>query len=92
MERKSLELHGKKKLKWTKKSLQHLKNDEVLIKTIAGAVSVGAELPQYMESDITDMSPQYPKETGYESLGLFLLYPESIDVQNGLQQSGAFIE
>lgn len=25
-------------------------------------------------------------------IGLFLHYPESIDVQNGLQQSGAFVE
>jgi alcohol dehydrogenase len=69
MEQNSLVLYGKKKLKWIKRTLPPLENDEVLIKTIAEAVSVGAELPLYMESDITDMSPKYPKETGYESYG-----------------------
>lgn len=69
MEQNSLVLYGKKKLKWAKRTLPPIANDEVLIKTIAGAVSVGAELPQFMESDITDTSPRYPKETGYESFG-----------------------
>jgi alcohol dehydrogenase len=69
LEQNSLVLYGKKKLKWVKKHLPLLEKDEVLIKTIAGAVSIGAELPQFMESDKTDVSPKYPKETGYESFG-----------------------
>lgn len=69
MEQRSLVLYGKEKLKWTKTDLKPLDKDEVLIKTIAGAISIGAELPQYMESDIAEISPQYPKEIGYENYG-----------------------
>lgn len=69
MEQYSLVLYGKEELKWTRHILPPLKKDEVLIKTIAGAISIGAELPQYMESDFTEKSPNYPKETGYESYG-----------------------
>lgn len=65
----SLVLCGKKDLKWIQKKLPPLGKDEVLVKTIAGAISIGAELPQYMETDRTEMSPLYPKETGYESYG-----------------------
>jgi alcohol dehydrogenase len=69
MKQNSLVLYGKKELKWTRKILPPLQSDEVLIKTIAGAISIGAELPQFMESDITDTLPRYPKETGYENYG-----------------------
>lgn len=56
-------------MKWNQKELSPLEKDEILVKTIAGAISIGAELPQYMESDKTELSPHYPKETGYESYG-----------------------
>ncbi|KPL60956.1 alcohol dehydrogenase catalytic domain-containing protein [Rossellomorea vietnamensis] len=69
MKQNSLVLYRKKNLKWTQKKLPPLERDEILVKTIAGAISIGAELPQYMESDKTELSPHYPKETGYESYG-----------------------
>ncbi|MFD1736326.1 zinc-binding alcohol dehydrogenase [Bacillus salitolerans] len=69
MEQHSLVLFGKKDLKWIQKILPPLKKDEILIKTIASAISIGAELPQYMETDITEEVPRYPKETGYENYG-----------------------
>ena len=69
MKQKSLELTAKKKLQWITKTLPPLKEGEILIKTIAGAISIGAELPQYNEHDPTESSPAYPKETGYESYG-----------------------
>ncbi|PFG07133.1 alcohol dehydrogenase [Bacillus sp. es.034] len=65
----SLELTAKKTLQWTTQPLPPLKEDEILIKTIAGAISIGAELPQYNETDPTDLPSTYPKETGYESFG-----------------------
>ena len=65
----SLELKEKKTLQWTTKTISPLKEDEILIKTVAGAISIGAELPQYNETDPTDHPPSYPKETGYESYG-----------------------
>ncbi|TFB15032.1 zinc-binding alcohol dehydrogenase [Filobacillus milosensis] len=69
MKQNSLVLYGRKDLRWTQKEVLFLEKDEVLVKTIAGAISIGAELPQYKETDITEKSPQYPNETGYESYG-----------------------
>ncbi|RDI36438.1 alcohol dehydrogenase catalytic domain-containing protein [Falsibacillus pallidus] len=69
MEHDSLVLVGKKDLRWMTKSLDELNDDEMLVRTIAGAVSIGAELPQYMETDLTETAPVYPKETGYENYG-----------------------
>ncbi len=69
MKQNSLMLLGKKELKWIQNELPPLAHDEVLVKTIAGAISIGAELPQYLETDITERQPVYPKETGYENYG-----------------------
>lgn len=65
----SLTLVGPKQLEWKSKVLPPIEEDEVLIRTIAGAISIGAELPQYSETDVTDPNPSYPRETGYESYG-----------------------
>lgn len=78
MKQKSLILTGPKNLKWEKYSMSPLKKDEVLIKTIAGAISIGAELPQYNESDLTDPHPTYPRDTGYESYGEVLEVGSSV--------------
>lgn len=69
MIQQSLILSGKQKLEWIRNEIRDLEADEILIQTIAGAISIGAELPQYNESDVTDPNPLYPKETGYESYG-----------------------
>ncbi|MCA0985693.1 zinc-binding dehydrogenase [Guptibacillus algicola] len=69
MIQQSLVLMGKGKLEWERKVLDPIEKDELLIQTIAGAISIGAELPQYNESDVTDLNPEYPRETGYESFG-----------------------
>ncbi|OIU71780.1 zinc-dependent alcohol dehydrogenase [Rossellomorea aquimaris] len=78
MKQNSLMLLGKKELKWIQNELPPLANDEVLVKTIAGAISIGAEMPQYLETDITERQPAYPKETGYENYG------EIIEVGKGV--------
>ncbi|XXM72498.1 zinc-dependent alcohol dehydrogenase [Lysinibacillus sphaericus] len=78
MNQNSLVLLGKRELKWIQNELPPLSPDEVLVKTIAGAISIGAELPQYLQADITDKQPSYPKETGYENYG------EIIDVGEGV--------
>ncbi|CDQ39967.1 alcohol dehydrogenase catalytic domain-containing protein [Virgibacillus salexigens] len=69
MKQHSLELNGRRLLKWQVRELPPLDKNEVLIKTILGSISVGAEMPQYNESDITDVNPKYPKNTGYENYG-----------------------
>lgn len=72
MKQRSLVLIGKRNLEWQSRLVETLEKDEVLIETITGAISIGAEIPQYNESDVTDTSPHYPRETGYESYGRVL--------------------
>ncbi|EDL64527.1 zinc-dependent alcohol dehydrogenase [Bacillus sp. SG-1] len=69
MIQQSLELTGKQKLEWRRHKLGPLQKDEVLIQTIAGAISIGAALPEYDETDVTDPIPEYPRKAGYESYG-----------------------
>ncbi|WP_377865598.1 zinc-binding dehydrogenase [Bacillus sp. R86525] len=69
MEQNKLVLEGPKQLKWQTDKIRSLQDDEIIVKTIAGAISIGAELPQYKESDVTDTNPFYPRKTGYESYG-----------------------
>jgi alcohol dehydrogenase len=69
MLQQSLVLTGKQQLTWKSNKVRNLEDDEILIQTIAGAISIGAELPQYNQSDVTDTHPRYPRETGYESYG-----------------------
>ncbi|MFZ0074724.1 MAG: hypothetical protein WAL00_01310, partial [Exiguobacterium undae] len=52
---------------WTTHTLPPQQANELLVRTIAGAISIGAELPQIRGNDLTDPFPIYPKETGYES-------------------------
>lgn len=66
---KSLILHGPKTLYWKEEMLPALRDDAVLIETIAGAMSVGSEIPRY-RGDSRESEPlKYPLMTGYESYG-----------------------
>ncbi|PER45888.1 alcohol dehydrogenase [Bacillus thuringiensis] len=69
MEQYKLVLEGAKQLKWEPGKIRSIQDDEIIVKTIAGAISIGAELPQYNGSDVTDTNPFYPRKTGYESYG-----------------------
>ncbi|PED86356.1 zinc-binding dehydrogenase [Bacillus cereus] len=69
MEQYKLILKGPKQLKWEINEIKDIQDDEIIVKTIAGAISIGAELPQYNGSDVTEMNPFYPRKTGYESYG-----------------------
>ncbi|GMR66418.1 alcohol dehydrogenase catalytic domain-containing protein [Bacillus cereus] len=69
MEQNKLVLEGPKRLKWETREIKFIQDDEIIVKTIAGAISIGAELPQFKGSDVTDMTPIYPSKTGYESYG-----------------------
>lgn len=79
MKQNSLVLYGKKELEWAQKEIPPLEKDEILVKTIAGAVSIGTELPQYMETDKTEDTTHYPKETGYESYGEIMEVGEAVE-------------
>ncbi|WP_242319792.1 zinc-binding dehydrogenase [Bacillus cereus group sp. BfR-BA-01349] len=69
MEQYKLILKEPKQIEWETNEIKDIQDDEIIVKTIAGAISIGAELPQYKESDVTDTNPIYPKKTGYESYG-----------------------
>lgn len=69
MKQHMLVLKGRRLLEWDVQELPPLEKNEVLIKTIVGAISVGAEVPQYNENDVTDVIPEYPRNTGYENVG-----------------------
>ncbi|MBE7121723.1 zinc-binding dehydrogenase [Bacillus cereus] len=69
MDKYKLVLEGPKQLKWQTCEIRPIQDDEIIVKTIAGAISIGAELPQYKESDLSDANPLYPRKTGYESYG-----------------------
>jgi alcohol dehydrogenase len=68
MQQHSLLLHAPRRLGWVAEELPPPGPRELLARTIAGAVSVGAELPQYRGGERGARAPAYPRMTGYESL------------------------
>lgn len=69
MRTQSLLLMEPGRLAWIAEELPEPAPDEALIQTIAGAVSVGAELPQYAGTERGGERRGYPRMTGYESVG-----------------------
>jgi alcohol dehydrogenase len=69
MKRRSLLLTAPRQLEWVVEDLSSPAPEEVLVQTIAGAVSVGTELPQYQGTEREVVARGYPRMTGYESLG-----------------------
>ncbi len=69
MESRSLLLMAPHQLDWVAEDLPTPNRQEVLVRTTAGAVSIGTELPQYMGTEREVVVRGYPRMTGYESLG-----------------------
>ncbi|MFK7805916.1 MAG: zinc-binding alcohol dehydrogenase [Anaerolineae bacterium] len=67
MKRRSLMLIEPKTVIWVEESLPALKTDEIHVRTIAGAISIGTELPIYQGIHRGSSPVVYPKMTGYES-------------------------
>lgn len=57
-------------LTWHTDVLQAPEAGDVLIRTVAGAISSGTELPQYMGTERSGYARPYPQMTGYESVGV----------------------
>ncbi len=69
MRRRSLYLAAPRKLVWQQEELSAPGPSELLVETVAGAVSVGAELPQYL--GVARGGPEgYPRMTGYENIAV----------------------
>lgn len=69
MQRRSLLLTAPRQLAWVAEDVPSLRPDEVLVQTRAGAISIGAEVPQYTGTARSTSQPGYPYMTGYESIG-----------------------
>ena len=67
--RRSLLLTAPRRLRWTAEELPPLWDDEVLVRTAAGAISIGSELPLYRGTARSGGPATYPRMTGYESVG-----------------------
>jgi len=70
MERQSWLLTAPRQLTLVTETLPTVQPDEVLVRTTASAVSVGAELPQYRGAERIATPHGYPRMTGYESVGV----------------------
>lgn len=53
---------------------------DVHVRTLAGAISIGAELPQWLEQDMTITDYHYPLETGYESYGEVIAIGDAVQI------------
>ena len=76
---RSLFLTAPRRLEWVARELPPLGLDMVLIETTAGAISIGAELPQYIGVARHVAPPAYPAMTGYESLGRVLAVGDAVE-------------
>ncbi|MGZ6387991.1 MAG: alcohol dehydrogenase catalytic domain-containing protein, partial [Ktedonobacterales bacterium] len=84
MERQSLLLVAPHQFEWRAEKLPHSGVRDVLVQTIAGAVSIGTELPQYMGTERLTVAHRYPHMTGYESLGVVVARGNDVhDLQIG---------
>ena len=68
MQRHSLLLTAPRQLTWFTEELPRPGPQDILVRTRAGAISVGTELPRYRGDARASESPTYPTMTGYESL------------------------
>lgn len=66
---KSLKLFGPRELHWVEEGLPGLQSHEVLVRTIACAISIGSELPVYRGGHIGTVHTEFPHQVGYESYG-----------------------
>ncbi|HEY0738212.1 MAG TPA: alcohol dehydrogenase catalytic domain-containing protein [Herpetosiphonaceae bacterium] len=80
MRRQSLLLVGPQQLRWVDEILPDPQPHEIAVRTLAGAISVGTELPLYRGSHRGAHPISYPKMTGYES------YAEIISCGTAVEQ------
>lgn len=64
----SLLLHAPRQLTWVTERLPDLGPQDLLLRTRAGAISIGTELPIYLGTSRSLHQPTYPLMTGYESI------------------------
>ncbi|MHB8597924.1 MAG: zinc-dependent alcohol dehydrogenase [Ktedonobacteraceae bacterium] len=63
-------LTAPRSLAWITEELPPVGPQEVLVQTRAGAISIGSELPLYCGTARAGSPPQYPRNMGYENVGI----------------------
>lgn len=78
---KTLLLHGPYTFNWTDEMLPPIGDEDVVIETIAGAISIGSELPRYKGKSREAKILSYPLMTGYESYGRITAVGQNVSEQ-----------
>lgn len=81
MRTKSLLLTAPERLEWIESDLPEPGANELLVETLAGAISIGTELPHYLGKS-RGIVPVYPAMTGYENVARILACGASVDRLN----------
>lgn len=76
---RSLLLAGPRRLEWAEQQLPDPAPGMVLVQTVASAISIGSEVPQYTGTARSLEIPRYPRMTGYESLGRVIAVGEGVE-------------
>ena len=76
---RSLVLTGPRRLEWTQQQLADPAPGMVVVQTVAGAISIGSELPQYAGTARSAEPPRYPRMTGYESVAVVVAVGEGVE-------------
>jgi alcohol dehydrogenase len=79
---RSLLLTGPRALVWEEEPITAPGPGQILVRTIAGAISIGSELPQYL-GDARGDRLVYPRMTGYESLAAIEACGPDVDLPIG---------
>jgi alcohol dehydrogenase len=70
MRSQSLMLVAPHQMSWIEQDLPPVGPRDLLVETSLGAISIGAELPQFRGDARSIVPERYPRMTGYESLGI----------------------
>ena len=91
MQRKSLYLTAPHTLQWVEEDLPELGWSDVLVKTVASAISIGSEIPQYTGTARHSEPITYPRITGYENVGEVIALGKYVkDVEVGQRVVGFY--
>src|SRR5260221_7257768 len=76
---RSLVLTGPRRLEGTQQQVADPAPGMVVVQTVAGAISIGSELPQYAATARGTEPPRYPRMTGYESVAVVVAVGEGVE-------------
>ena len=79
MQRRSLMITAPSQVEWHEDTLPPPGPGEILVKTLAGAISVGAEMPQYLGKERELGAADFPSMSGYENLAEVVACGEGVE-------------